>query len=187
MEPDELIIKSILNGDQNSFSKLVEKYQSLVYAICLNITGHRQEAENLAQETFIQVYRSLPRYEFKGFKTWIGRIATNKSIDWKRKKKKEEEAQIIYLQDIPEVGNDDFNVQEQLISKEARIKLLKICDNLPQKYGLVIRKYYIQSKTYSQISEEEGISIRAVETRLYRARQEIRKKWEEEEKYGAFK
>lgn len=180
MEPDEQLVRRVLNGNQDAFAELVKKYEKLVYAICFNITGHRQEAENLAQETFIQVYRSLSKYEYKGFKTWIGRIATNKSIDWKRKRTLESENKVVYLEDIPEIGSEDFNIQEQLLRKESREKVQKICERLPQKYSSIIKKYYMQSKTYSQISEEEGISLRTVETRLYRARQEIRRKWEEE-------
>lgn len=187
MEPDELIIKRVLNGNQDAFVEIVKKYQKLIYAICFNITGQSQEAENLAQETLLQVYRSLSRYEAKGFKTWICRIATNKSIDWKRKQKAESEKQVIYLNDIPESESDVFCVQQQFDRKETRKKVQEICNNLPQKYGIIVNKYYMQSKTYNQISEEEGISLRTVETRLYRARQEIRKKWEEEEKYGTFK
>jgi DNA-directed RNA polymerase specialized sigma24 family protein len=74
MEPEELLIKRVINGDQEAFRSIVEKYQNLVFAICLNIAGQRQEAENLAQETFLQVYRSLPRYRNQGFKAWIGKI-----------------------------------------------------------------------------------------------------------------
>ncbi|NLD50285.1 MAG: sigma-70 family RNA polymerase sigma factor [Clostridiaceae bacterium] len=185
MEPDEQLVKIVLSGNQDAFAELVRRYEKLVFAICFNITGHRQEAENLAQETFIQVYRSLSRYEYKGFKTWIGRIATNKSIDWKRKKNTGSENKVVYLDDIPEVGSENFNIQDQLLRKESREKVRKICKNLPQKYSVIIKKFYMQSKTYSQISEEEGISVRTVETRLYRARQEIRRKLEEES-YDSF-
>lgn len=186
MEPDELLIKRVLNGDQEAFRKIVEIYQNLVFAICFNITGHRQEAENLAQETFIQVYRSLSRYENKGFKAWIGRIATNKAIDWKRKSKAESEKKLLYIEDIEELKSEEASLQDQLIRDENRKKILKICESLPLKYSVVLKKYYVHSKSYNQISKEEGISVRTVESRLYRAKQAIRKKWEEEEKYEAF-
>jgi RNA polymerase sigma factor (sigma-70 family) len=179
MEPDELLVKRALKGDNDSFRSIVEKYQGLVYAICFNITGHRQEAENLAQETFIQVYRSLSRYENKGFKSWIGRIATNKAIDWKRKMKLENEGKVVYLEDISEISTDDNGINEQLIKKENAKRVMELCNNLPEIYSTVLIKFYIQSKSYNEISKEDGISVKTVESRLYRAKQAIRKQWEE--------
>jgi len=186
MEPEELLIKRVINGDQEAFRTIVEKYQNLVFAICFNIVGQRQEAENLAQETFLQVYRSLPLYRNKGFKVWIGKIAVNKAIDWKRKAKAENERKLLYIEDIKDLHSEERSVHEQIIMNEDRKRVLEICESLPEKYSAVLKKYYFQSKTYSQISLEEGISIRTVETRLYRAKQELRKKWKEGEGYGTF-
>ena len=179
MDPDELLVKKALKGDENSFRIIVEKYQGLVYAICFNITAHRQEAENLAQETFIQVYRSLSRYENKGFKSWIGKIATNKAIDWKRKMRLENERKVVYLEDIEEISTESNLIDDDLIKKENTKKLLEICNKLPEIYSTVLIKFYIQSKSYNEISKEDGISIKTVESRLYRAKHAIRRQWKE--------
>lgn len=179
MDPDELLVKKALKGDENSFRIIVEKYQGLVYAICFNITAHRQEAENLAQETFIQVYRSLSRYENKGFKSWIGKIATNKAIDWKRKRRLENEGKVVYLEDIEEISTESNLIYDELIQKENTKKLLELCNRLPEIYSTVLIKFYIQSKSYNEISKEDGISIKTVESRLYRAKHAIRRQWKE--------
>lgn len=179
MDPDELLVKKALKGDEDSFRSLVEKYQGLVFAICFNITGHRQEAENLAQETFIQVYRSLSRYENKGFKSWIGKIATNKAIDWKRKMRLENEGKVVYLEDIEEISTESNSIHEELIKKENSKKVLELCNKLPEIYSSVLIKFYIQSKSYNEISKEDGISVKTVESRLYRAKNAIRKQWKE--------
>lgn len=179
MDPDELLVKKALKGDEDSFRSLVEKYQGLVFAICFNITGHRQEAENLAQETFIQVYRSLSRYENKGFKSWIGKIASNKAIDWKRKMRLENEGKVVYLEDIEEISTESNSIHEELIKKENSKKVLELCNKLPEIYSSVLIKFYIQSKSYNEISKEDGISVKTVESRLYRAKNAIRKQWKE--------
>lgn len=179
MDPDELLVKRASKGDDDSFRSIVEKYQGLVYAICFNITGHRQEAENLAQETFIQVYRSLSRYENKGFKSWIGKIATNKAIDWKRKRRLENEGKMVYLEDIEEMSTESNLIDDELIKKENTKKLLELCNKLPEIYSTVLIKFYIQSKSYNEISKEDGISIKTVESRLYRAKHAIRRQWKE--------
>lgn len=181
MDADELLIESALKGNQDAFRKIVEKYQALVFAICINIAGDRQEAENLAQETFLQVYRSLAQYQSKGFKTWVGRIATNKAIDWKRKTKAESMHRLVSLDDMADLlTREEDSLQEQIIKKEAREKLLFLCNRLPEKYGIILRKHYLHAKSYRQISVEEGISEKTVEARLYRARKFIREQWEEE-------
>ncbi|NLL05246.1 MAG: RNA polymerase sigma factor [Clostridiaceae bacterium] len=179
MELDELLVKKAIKGDDDSFRRIVEKYQGLVYAICFNITGQRQEAENLAQETFIQVYRSLSRYKNKGFKSWIGKIATNKAIDWKRKRRLENEGKVVYLEDIEEITTESNLIHDELVKKENTKKLLELCNKLPEIYSTVLIKFYIQSKSYNEISKEDGISVKTVESRLYRAKHAIRRQWKE--------
>jgi len=183
MEPDELLVEKTLTGDQEAFRKLVDRYKTVVYAICMNIVKDTHEAENLSQETFIQAYRSLRQYENKGFKTWLGRIATNKSIDWKRRQRHK----VVYLSEIEDtVPNDGPAPYDRMLKKEIRDQITLLCSQLPDRYGIVIKKYYIQSKSYKQIADEEGISIKTVESRLYRAKSLMRNKWKEEDRYDAF-
>ena len=85
MNPEEIVIKRAAAGDKAAYEKLVEKYKGYVFAIVLNLTQDRFHAENIAQDVFLQVYISLPRYRHEGFRTWLGRIAARKAIDWKRK------------------------------------------------------------------------------------------------------
>lgn len=170
MVSEEVLIKTILTGDQEAFRELIEKYQSIVFAIIFNITNDYQETENLAQETFLQVYRSLPQYKFQGLKTWIGRIAANKEIDWRRYQKVREQ-QISYSVDGIDLNTSLVDsVEEQVIRKEELEKVARLCNQLPSKYSEVVKKYFLQSKSYEQIAAEEGISIRTVESRLYRAK-----------------
>ncbi|MCX7745807.1 MAG: RNA polymerase sigma factor [Clostridia bacterium] len=187
MDQDELLVKRAQNGSQDAFRQIVEKYKSFIFAICMNIARDPQEAENLSQETFIQIYRSLGKYESRGFKTWIGRIATNKAIDWKRKHKQETLNKVIYLDDADVLNmHEEDRLYEHLAKKEDREKLFKMFEALPEMYSTVLKKYYMQSKSYQEISIEEGISLKTVESRLYRAKKAIRKKWEEDEHAEAF-
>lgn len=181
MESEEFIIKSVLDGRINDFEKIVQKYQSIVFAICMNIIKDPLEAENLAQETFIQAYKSLEGYKFKGFKTWITRIATNKAIDYKRKMKLSNSSNVIYIDELAdEIPENNLSLQETLIKKEEKEALRSLVAGLPDKYSTVIKKYYVQSKSYEEIAFEEGISTRAVESRLYRARSLLKDKWKED-------
>ncbi|MDW7673682.1 MAG: RNA polymerase sigma factor [Bacillota bacterium] len=180
MNSEEELVKAVLKGDSQAFQGLVEQYQSLVFAIIYNFTKDYQETENLAQETFIQVYRSLPQYNFQGFKAWIGRIATNKSIDWKRKQRKLQERQMNYSEEVIDLNQTpEESIEEQIIKREELKKVKALCGELPSMYQDVVEKFFIQEKSYEEIAQEAGISIRTVETRLYRAKKMLRKSLEE--------
>lgn len=178
---EEEYIKSVLSGNINDFEYLVAKYQSIVFAICVNIVKDPLQAENIAQETFFQAYKSLGSYNFKGFKTWLCRIATNKAIDYKRKIKQNDVQNIIYMDDsLLQSIEDKYDLQEDFIKKDEKNRIQCLVKELPPKYSTVIYKYYNESKTYDEIASEEGISLRTVESRLYRAKILLKKKWKED-------
>jgi RNA polymerase sigma factor (sigma-70 family) len=164
MESEDLIIKKAAQGREQAFRCLVEKYQSFVIKICLNIVMDSTHAENIAQEIFLQVFPALPSYEYKGFKTWIGKIAFNKAID--------------YQSTLMDGSSSDL---KDFWRNEDYKRVLSLCNNLPEIYKTIINKYYIQEKCYSDIALEERISIKTVESRLYRARKLLREKWEVED------
>lgn len=177
MYSDDEIIEKVLKGNKNIFSELVNRYQKLVFAICFNSVKDAQEAENLAQETFLQAFRSLSSYNNNGFKNWLGRIAVNKSIDFKRKNK----AEVIYIEDIVDFDvADSESIDMDFLKREDEKRIVSLCNELPQKYCTILKKYYIHSKSYNEIALEEGISTKTVESRLYRGRKLLRQKWEEE-------
>jgi RNA polymerase sigma factor (sigma-70 family) len=181
MDSEELIIKNAAEGDEHAFRFIVEKYKGFVYAVCFNILKEPQEAENAAQETFLKVYRSLPGYEYRGFKTWIGKIATTKSIDLYRKKASFVKKEISLDASIDQTFPCEYeSVHDIFIRKERKEKIHNLCSELPDIYRIIIKKYYFDGMSYQSIADSEGISIRAVESRLYRAKKMLREKWEEE-------
>lgn len=178
---EEFIIKSVLNGNINDFEQLVIKYQSLVFAICMNIVKDPLRAEDISQETFFQAYKSLGNYKFKGFKAWVCKIAANKAIDYKRKMKQNSTKNIICMDEsLMQNIEDSSNLQEDFIKRDERDRMQCLVKKLPPKYSTVIYKYYNESKTYDEIASEEGISLKTVESRLYRAKILLRKKWKED-------
>lgn len=149
-----------------------------MFAIILNFVS-QNEASDIAQEVFLQLYRSLPQFESNNLKAWIGKITVRKAIDWKRShaRYKEEPDD----SDITSVKDDSLMPDEIVIKEENRQMLLAICRNLPPRYGRVIIKYYFENKSYQQIAREEGVNLRTIESRLYRAKHMIRSQWKEEQ------
>jgi RNA polymerase sigma-70 factor (ECF subfamily) len=75
---DQVYIEKIINGDTNAFSILVERYKDLVYTLAIRMVKHKEEAEEITQDTFIKAYKSI--HKFKGdskFSTWIYRVDYN--------------------------------------------------------------------------------------------------------------
>jgi RNA polymerase sigma factor (sigma-70 family) len=180
MDTDEQLITKVLKGNIEAFEFIVNKYKNYVFGVCFNIIKDTFEAENLAQETFIKVYDSLNKYEFKGFKTYITRIAVNKSIDYKRKIASQNAHSFQYIDELENtIVSKEPPLYDQFIKKYDKHKIITVCSELPPIYSAVIKKYYFQTKSYKAIAQEENISVKTVESRLYRAKQLIREKLEE--------
>jgi RNA polymerase sigma factor (sigma-70 family) len=173
------MIRKAAQGDEQAFRMIVEQYKHFVYAICKNIIKDPHEAENLTQETFLQVYKSLRNYQYKGFKTWIGRIATNKSIDYKRKLMTRQKQEIQPIEEMEQIPDDTPSVQEKILKNEEKEQLNVFLSELPQQYQTVILKYYAENKSYQQIAKEEHVSIKTIETRLYRGKKLLKYRFEE--------
>ena len=128
---------------------------------------------------FIQLYRSLPDYQLDHLKAWIGRITVNKAIDWKRRQSKyipEWDTALEKVVDSRFIGPD-----QQVIQNERATHIKELCRALPPRYKRIVIKYHFEEKSYQQIAREEGISLKTVESRLYRARKMMRERWKEGE------
>ncbi|NLJ77773.1 MAG: sigma-70 family RNA polymerase sigma factor [Tissierellia bacterium] len=182
MDQDTESIKRTLSGDEDAFEDIVDRYKGYVFAIILNFIKDYDEAENILQEVFIQVYISLPEYRMDNFKGWISRIATNKSIDWIRKKRSkfreetmEDSESIMDMQGI----QDGESPEDILMHKENRQSIRRICSSIPDIYEDVIIKFYFEGKSYKEIAKEEGTTVKTIASRLYRGRNILREKWRE--------
>ncbi|WP_338075693.1 sigma-70 family RNA polymerase sigma factor [Chengkuizengella sediminis] len=166
-------------GDQEVFRKLMEKYQTYIFQIVYSVLRHQKDAEDVTQEVFIRIYHALPQYKNQGFKTWMSRIAVNKAIDMKRKTQRNKED----LMEIEKVEHlTHGNVTEMESIQRERVLLVKTrLNEMPENYRNVVFAYYIQEKSYREIANEQGIEIKSVESKLYRAKKWIRKNWKEEE------
>ncbi|OIQ58582.1 ECF RNA polymerase sigma factor SigE [Moorella thermoacetica] len=137
-------------------------------------------AEDILQETFIQVYRSLPRFRGGSFKHWLARIATNKAIDWKRKFRQSLETMVEYPEQVGGPGlNPGSSVEDEVIYKETIANLLSLCQELPEDYRHTFTGFYLEGKDYRALATEGGVTVKTVESRLYRARKMLREKLKE--------
>ncbi|NVO10110.1 MAG: sigma-70 family RNA polymerase sigma factor [Bacteroidales bacterium] len=180
MDDQELILQITKHNDHNAFALLVDKYQKLVVNTCRGFVNNYADAEDLAQEVFIELFESLPEFRHESkLSTWIYRIAVNKSLNHIRKKKREN----IFSSFVSIFENSNktqnLEIADQSISNEADRKInttelhktLKTAINkLPknQKIAFILSKY--QDLSYKEIAEVMELSISSVESLLFRAK-----------------
>lgn len=182
MDRECRLIEKAKSGHEDSFSDLIDLYKNYIFAIILNFIKDYNEVENVAQEVCLQIYVSLPNYDQQNFKGWIGRIATNKSIDWLRRKKAKFNDQVLeegVLESLPVNLKD--NPESLLVEKEKREELLKALNSIPEIYRDTLKKFYFQEKSYEAIAKEEDVTIKTIASRLYRAKILLKEKWREED------
>ncbi len=159
------------------FSLLVDRYKDNIFKLIYGFTNDYGEAEDISQEVFVTLYKKLHTYQGESkLSTWLYRIATNKSIDWHRKKKRR--AIFSLFDNNNQVSNIESNIpppQEMYILSEEQREIQSAVTRLDEKYRLVIIMYYYQSMTYQDIAEILHISTRTVETRLYRAKKILKR------------
>lgn len=184
MDTEEILIEKATKGDEESFAKLIDCYKNYIFAIILNFIKDYNEVENISQEVFLQIYISLPKYDQKNFKGWIGRIASNKSIDWIRKKKAKFDEEVKDLREDSKLMEDEKdNPEILLLEKENKDALMKIIHEIPDIYSTTLQKFYFEEKSYQQIAEEEDLTVKTIASRLYRAKILLKEKWRE--KHGS--
>ncbi|WP_246096662.1 sigma-70 family RNA polymerase sigma factor [Paenibacillus sinopodophylli] len=143
------------------------------------------DAEDVTQEVLLQIYRSLPDCRLDGLKTWITRIAVNRSIDFKRSKARrpEELGDSDSLAEARQAADHAGMPAAELVALEQsdRQQVRDRVDEMPDNYREVVTAYYMEDKSYEQIAAETGLERKSVESRLYRARSWMRRHWRKED------
>ena len=170
---DQKIINQILEGDTNAFSVLVDNYKDLVFTLAMRMVKNREEAEEVSQDTFIKVYKSLNK--FKGnskFSTWIYRVAYNTCLD--RLKKIKREYNVVAIDEFTEhqVKTLD-NALNQMEEQEHKQKIQECLQLLPSDDSFLLTLYYFEDQSLEEISKVVGITANNVKVKLFRSRKKL--------------
>jgi RNA polymerase sigma factor (sigma-70 family) len=161
-----LIAKVIFNDDHLAFKKLVERYQSDIRGLFLRLThGNKDIIDDLAQESFIRVYKYLSSYNAKAkFKTWLFRIAYNVFYEYYNKNK------IIQLDmDSVEIVDQEFNKLNDTIDFQQALKVLN------QNEKIVIVLHFEKGFTHKEVSKITKQPLGTVKTNIMRGKEKLRK------------
>lgn len=170
---DQIYINKVLNGDVSSFSILVDRYKDLIFTIAIRILKNREEAEEVSQDVFVKIFKSLSK--FKGdskFSTWIYKIAYNTCLDVLKKYNRQNnfipieehtETQLIELESI----------FDTLVLKEQQISIQKCLNLLPYEESILLTLYYYEDQSLEEISKVLNINQNNAKVKLFRSRKKL--------------
>lgn len=160
---DEDLVAASRGGNRNAYAALVRRHAKKVYAVCVGVLGNIAETEDIFQETFVRGMTHIGSLRDTGqFAAWIAQIARNLCRDHLRKQHRRRD--LLERRPVePEPGRGDFNDLHDALAK------------LPEKYRLPLMLFYFDGKSAEKLAEELEMTRAGACTRLFRARNELRK------------
>jgi len=177
---EQTLVRRARQGDLAAYDDLVRRYQERIYATIYHMTSNHEDANDLAQETFIKAFQALK--SFKGgssFYTWIYRIAVNKTINFLKQRKNRSH---MSLNDLDFNAENDPDlvalVSEKTPRREANLaelqeKLNEAMHKLSEPHRLVVTLHDVQGLAHDEIAEIMECNIGTVRSRLFYARQQL--------------
>lgn len=176
---DKEIIGRVLQGEQDLFAQLVERYQQYVFTLVLRFTENREDAEEISQDVFVKSYRSLA--DFRGdskFSTWLFTIVRTSSITFLRKKKLET-VSTDHERTSLQLENRESGFKADLIEQKSRHAMVnKAITMLSPDDAQLITLFYKGEQSLEEIGHIMGASPNTVKVKLHRARQRLKEKME---------
>lgn len=170
---DHYYIDKVKNGELSAFSYLVEKYRDMVYGLSLKMLKNSEDAEELAQDTFVKAFQSIGTYRGSSkFSTWLYRIAYNGAITQLRKRKVE----LYSLDEQRLTDQDELDISNRLteIDQDALGESLgKAMATLPEGDQVLITLFYYEDQRMEDIAQITGLSESNVKVKIHRARKKM--------------
>jgi len=184
---DSRLLQQFLEGDSGAFSTLVERYQHSLYTFLARFVGDAALAEDVFQETFLQVYQSAPMFDItRKFHPWLFTVAANKARDALRSRKRRSaaplDATISGTQDTKNtyatlIPSEIPSPDEISMNLETQQSVKMIVDQLPENYRIVLILSYFEEITHKEIAEILDVPVGTVKSRLHGAVGLFAQKW----------
>jgi RNA polymerase sigma-70 factor (ECF subfamily) len=174
LNEEKRLLASALSGEQHAYAALVKRYRSAVWAIALNTTGNREDAEEATQDTFAKAFRHLPKFRGdSSFKTWLSRIARTTSLNQLR------------LRGLPSISLDapespaflfpekSKDALESLLRAERAVLVRQAMRRLSKEDSMALQLFYFHEQSLEEICATTGWTVNTVKSRLHRARRRL--------------
>lgn len=171
------VIEHLKNGDEFIFKYVYDQHIRMVFAVCYKMTGNKEETKDLTQDVFIKVFSSINSFrEDSKLSTWIYRIAVNVCINSQRRKKIVKFLSLDLWDEEKVIASGNISPAKSIENSELRNIIQEALNRLPvkQKTALILSRY--EEKSYKEIAEIMEISLPAVESLIFRAKENLAKK-----------
>ncbi|MFD2521695.1 RNA polymerase sigma factor [Emticicia soli] len=182
---DIKLLKRIQAGDRLAYKELINRHKDYAFTVAFRILNNREDAEEVAQDAFLQVFKNLNGFNFEAkFTTWFYRIVFNAALMQKRKSR-------IFTEDIQSSTQASLvsnlsDSSEDLRKTERQHAIKRAMQNLQADDVLLITLFYLQEQSLEEIAEITKISAETAKVKIHRARkrlaEEMKKHWKEEVK-----
>lgn len=179
---EQEFIDQLRNGDARAFERLVDELQSKVFNTCLSFVFDRNDAEDLTQEVFVEVYRSIATFEQRSsLGTWVYRIAVSKSLELIRSRKRKKRAAVLLsIFGLQQAGWDARasaadHPGVQLENKERAQRLHAAMQALPENQRIAFTLHKLEAQSYEEVAQIMSLSLSSVESLIFRARKNLQK------------
>ena len=170
-------IEKAKQGDATAFQALYDRHKRRVYSLCLRMTANTAEAEDLAQEAFLQLYRKIATFRGESaFSTWLHRLSVNVVLMHLRKKS----LPVVSLEETTQPGEDDtpkkdFGADDLALSGSIdRLHLRRAVESLPPGYRMIFLLHDVEGYEHNEIAKIVGCSIGNSKSQLHKARMKLR-------------
>jgi RNA polymerase sigma-70 factor, ECF subfamily len=181
---DHELVSRAQQGSEKAYRELLGRYQRPVFSIIYRMIRDREQAEDLAQETFVRVFNHIDRYDPRyKFSSWIFKIATNLTIDWIRRKELNtvsiDGSRNAVTPDQIEatsitIASPDENPEELLEAKQLGEEIEEAIGKLRPEYRAAILLRHVEGREYQEIAEILALPLGTVKTYIHRGRNELR-------------
>ncbi len=175
---DGQLAKKYLSGEAWAFEAIVDRYMHPLFNFAYRYLGDYDEASDIVQETFVRLYRNLHRLNLEEpLRPWLYRTARNLCLNRMPQRMRH---QSIDEEDAPDLPDVAAGPEERLDLKELQASVQAAVEQLPPLYRDVVSLYYFAELSVQEVAEVLGLPEATVKTRLFRARQQLRRALEEE-------
>ncbi|WP_411825942.1 RNA polymerase sigma factor [Luteolibacter sp. AS25] len=190
LDPDQDLVSRAKDGDTRAFDALILKYGDKLFGLVYSMTSHKEDTHDLLQEIFAKAYQSLPKFQGKStFYTWIYQIATNRTLNFLKKRKKRVTSSINELEEAIQQDpalidtTSNANPERQSNINELQIKLNEAIMKLSEPHRMVVTLFDVQGMSHAEIAKILNASVGTIRSRLHYAHLQLQsalqETWEE--------
>jgi RNA polymerase sigma-70 factor (ECF subfamily) len=172
-EDEKQLVGRAASGDRRAFDELTKRYKDKMFSLIYKMTGERETALDLMQETFFSAFKELPRFRLESsFGSWLYRIASNKSINFLRRKK------LLFFVPLEKTSDRAVSYEMNDASEKSELHkaLAEAMESLPPKQKLAFNLRFHQQLSFNEIAEIMGKNVSTVKTNYQKAVEKLRKR-----------